>query len=146
MSTGRFYTGQIDGIFLTSDGTAEGTPAKLEVTGDDGFVDDIGETITPAADGSLHAQAIDLPPGSGRAFEIKILFCPAALLTSLETIIKATRGTNTTVRVQLSSVKREIDVQAKANGNGWLSTGKFSGEVIQDVTFRLISTGPGDGA
>jgi len=143
MASERYYTGQIGDIHLTSNGTAEGTPAKLEVTGDDQFADDIGETITTAADGTLHAQAIDLPPGSGRAFEVKILFCPAALLTSLEDAIKATRGTDATVRVQLSSVKREIDVEAKANGNGWLSTGKFSGDVINDVTFRLISTGAG---
>lgn len=146
MSSGRFYTGSIAGIFLTSTGTAEGTDAKIEVTGDDGFVDDIGETITSAADGTVHAQAVDLPPGAGRVFEIKLLFCPAVLKESLETAIKATRGTDATVRVQLSSVKRVIDVQAKANGNGWLSTGRFSGSIIEGVTFRLISTGAGGGA
>jgi hypothetical protein len=143
MSSGRFYIGQIGAIYLTSDGSAEAKPAKIEVTGDDGFVDDIGETITTAADGALHAQAVDLPAAAGRAFEIKILFCPSELLASLEDAIKATRGTEETVRVQLSSVKRVIDVQAKANGNGWLTTGKFSGDVINDVTLRLISTGAG---
>lgn len=143
MSSERYYIGRIGGIHLTSTGTADGTPAKLEITGDDGFVDDIGETITTGPDGTLHSQAVDLPPGSGRAFEVKILFCPAVLLTSLEDAIKATRGTDETVRVQLSSVKRVIDVQAKANGNGWLSTGRFSGSIIEGVTFRLISTGAG---
>jgi len=143
MSIGRYYTGSVDEIYLTSNGKENGTPAKIEVTGDDLFVDDIGETITPGADGTVHSQAVDLPPAGGRAFEIKIFFCPAALKESLETAIKATRGTDETVRVQLSSVKRVIDVQAKANGNGWLSTGKFSGDVINDVTFRLISTGAG---
>jgi len=108
MTSGRYYTGRIGDTYLTSDGTAAGLPAKLDVSGDDQFVDDLGETITTAAGGTLHSQVIDLNM-AGRAFEIKILFCPAALKESLETTIRATRGTNETVRVQLSSIKRVID-------------------------------------
>ena len=138
----RYYSGQIGAVYLTHDGTASGVPCRLEVTGDDAFSDDLGETITVAADSTLHSQSIVLNKRA-RELEIKILFCSTALYASLQTAVQATRGTTATVRVQLSSVKRVIDVLAKANGNNWLSTGKFSGTVIQDVTLRLVSVGPG---
>ncbi len=147
----RYYTCAITppsapAIYVTSTGALGGVPCKLDETRDDNFVDDIGETITPAADGTIHSQSVELPVAAGREFEINILFCPATLKESLEDALRATRGTSATVRVQLSSVKRVIDVQAKANGNGWLTTGKFSGSIINDVTIRLISTGSGGGA
>jgi len=138
----RYYTGQIGSVYLTSDGTPTGVPCKVEVVGDDQFADDLGETLTLAADATPHSQSIVLNK-KGRTLEVKILQCPAAVKTSLETLVASTRGTSGTVRLQLSSVKRVVDVLAKANGNNWLSTGKFSGSYVSDVTLRLVSVGPG---
>ncbi len=145
-SSERFYVGSLsDGtatVWLTSDMTADGLPAKLDVSGDDGFADDYGATVTQAADGTVHVQGVALNQAS-IAFEIKLLFCPADLKAALETLLAPTRHTSATVRVQLASVKREIDVQVRANGNNWLATGAFSGGIIRDVVLRLISVGPG---
>jgi hypothetical protein len=141
-SSERYYVGQVGDVWLTSDQTETGVPCKLELTNDDLFADDYGMTATVASDGQLHSQSVALN-SAAIPFEIKILWCPAALYNALISLLVATRSTSATVRVQLSSVKRTIDVLAKANGNGWLSTGSFSGGVIRDVVFRLISTGAG---
>jgi hypothetical protein len=141
----RYFTGRIGDTYLTSDGTAAGLPAKLDVSGDDQFVDDIGETITTAADGTLHSQAIDLDM-AGRVFEIKILFCLPSAQSEPRNSFARHAGTSSTVRVQLVSVKCTIDVKPKRTANGWITTGKFSGSIINDVTLRLISLGPGVGA
>jgi hypothetical protein len=146
LSSERYYVGSVSDstttIFLSSDMTNAGVPAKIELSGEDAFDDITGETVTEASDGNIHTQAI-IAGVVGVRFEIKILFCPEALFAALVSMLEGTRGTNASVRVHLTSVKREIDVQAIANGNGWLSTGKFSGSVIQDVVTRLISTGAG---
>ena len=142
----RFYVGFIQGagsdpVWLTSDGTETGTAAKLELSGEDQFDGGAyGLAITPAASGAIHRQAVALD-FAGIAFEIKILFCPSALLSLLRAALEPTRHSAATARVFLSSVKREIDVLAVANGNDWLSTGSFSGTMIRDVTLRLLSTG-----
>lgn len=142
----RFYTGSISDndettIYLTSDSTAAGKGAKLEVAGDDGFADDDAVAVTFGADNTPHYQAAPLNK-KGIQFAVKILVCPVALKDSLEALIKPTRSTSATVRVRLNSPKRNIDVQAKA-ASDWTSTGKWSGEMIQDVVFRFISMGSG---
>jgi hypothetical protein len=129
-------------IWLTSDQTEDGLPARIELSGDDAFEDIIGETDTEASDGTIHSQSV-IVGVVGVPFDIKMLYCPQAHYDALVSMLSGTRGTGATARVQLASIKREIDVQAKARGNNWLSTGSFSGGVIRDVTLRLISTGAG---
>lgn len=146
-SSERFYVGfvQADGappVWLTSDQTESGVAAKIEVGGDDAFDGaDYGMTITPASNGAIHSQAVELN-FAGVEFDFKILFCPSALLSALRSAIAPTRFSSATVRVRLVSVKRTIDVYAKANGNAWISTGSFSGSMVRDVTLRLVSTAP----
>jgi type 1 fimbria pilin len=142
----RYYTGSVSDndettIYLTSDGTAEGTPCKIEVSGDDAFADDASVNVNYGADGSPHFQSAALNK-KGISFEIKILYCPVDVKDSLDALIAPTRSTSATVRVRLNSIKRDIDVQAKAAPQ-WTSTGAWSGDIINDVVYRFISTGAG---
>lgn len=145
MPSGRYYTGSISSgeteIFLTSDGTESGIPCRIEVEGSDVFADDSAVNVNYGADGSPYYQAVALNR-KGITFEIKILYCPVDVKDSLDALLAPTRSTSATVRVRLNSIKRDIDVAAKAAPQ-WTSTGAWSGEIIQDVIYRFISTGVG---
>ncbi|MGB7925600.1 MAG: hypothetical protein WCF57_20345 [Pyrinomonadaceae bacterium] len=137
----RYFTGRIGDIFLTSDGTESGIPCRIEVEGSDAFADDVAVGVTYGADGSPFFQAVTLNK-KGVQFEIRIAYCPSSLKDSLDALIAATRSTSATVRVRLNSIKRDIDVQAKG-APAWTSTGAWSGDIVQDVVYRFISTGAG---
>lgn len=131
----RFNVVSIDGIYLTQNGTISGDPCKVEVEGLDNLVIVKKRVNIQASDGEVYSQ-ITPANNKGIVIGIQISYLAQSLYEDINTIFnnKSTTGVITltvsgpTGIWTLSTIPAEDPIDF---------TGKFSGDIIENVTYRL---------
>jgi hypothetical protein len=139
----RYATGQLDDLFLTSDGTAEGIPCRVRVENQELFASSFVTSPSTALDFTVHTQ-VGEPGVKSREFFLVLEFCPETLLASIETLLNEAIADSTSVRVLVSHLKT-FDVQAVplAQDRKLYTFESRSGGIAKNVRFRFIAIGAG---
>lgn len=139
----RFATGKIGSVFLTSDGTEEGIPARVRVEGQELFASARVVAPTVALDFTVHAQVAARGVRSNE-FLVILEFCPEALLAAIETLLEAALADLSTVRVQIAHLVT-FDVMALPlmQERKLFTVDSRSGGIAKNVRFKFISVSPG---
>lgn len=139
----RFATGQIGAAHLTSDGTAEGIPARARIEQQEAFASSRVVATRTALDFTVHAQIADRGVRSNEFFVV-LEFCPETLLDAILVILEAALAAPATVRVQIDHLET-IDVQAipLMQERRLYTFESRSGGIARNVRFKFISVSAG---
>jgi hypothetical protein len=139
----RYATGQLDDLFLTSDGTAEGIPCRCRVEGQEQFASAFVTSPLVALDFTTHTQ-VGEPGVKSREFFLVLEFCPEDLLSDIEELLNEAIAGSTSVRVLVSHLKT-FDVRAvplTQDRKLYTFESRSSG-IAKNVRFRFIAIGAG---
>lgn len=143
MSTRFANSVKIGTVYLTSDGTAGGTPLKALVPGESRFASAYAANSVHAADGTPHTQIINRGV-KGVAFDVRAEYCPESLIALVVSQLNTALAAGTTVRVIVDS-QTDFDVMAvPVLQDGALYTFESrSGGIARGVLFKFLSVSAG---
>lgn len=139
----RYATAQLDSLYLTSDGTADGIPCRVRVEGQEAFASNYVNSSAVALDFSVHSQVSDRGVKANEFFYV-LEFCPESLLALIKTLLDAKIAAGETVRAKVQHLEN-FDVQAVplTQGGRLYTFENRSGGIARNVRLRFISTAPG---
>jgi hypothetical protein len=139
----RFATGQVEDVFLTSDGTNTGIPARARVEQQELYASTQLISTRTALDFTVHAQVSDRGVSSNEFFLV-LEFCPEALLDQLLAILDDALSDLTSVRVRLSHLEA-FDVQALPllQERKLYTFDTRSGGIARNVRIKFVSLSAG---
>lgn len=145
--TERSWRIQLDDLYLTKDGTEGVLPYFFDVVGDvDLLADgDASYQYTRGNDGSLSSLGIEMNKRDIH-LELKTPGMYADMFAQTIAKLKAAVSSATSVRAILTSPKYgviDVKVVRDETVKKWVSTGEFTRDWIENVSFFVITDGPG---
>lgn len=136
----RFYTLQLDTLYLTDDGTATGRPCKLRISGLAGLRVAYGGVSAPSADGTPYTVAFSRVKGQRLAVTIDYL--PATVFDSIVTAINQALENNSTITAIGNGDEGDFNLEVTpALPEPIALSGEFSNGILRNVTLNFIVSG-----
>jgi hypothetical protein len=139
----RYATGQINAVFLTSDGTSSGVPARAQIINQELYASSSLINTRTALDFTVHALVSDRGLSSNEFFLV-LEFCPDALLDEILLELQGALDDLTSVRIQLSH-QEAFDVEALPllQDRKLYTFESRSGGILRNVRLKFISLSAG---
>lgn len=133
----RYNAIQIGSIYLTNTGLVGGTPCKTSVSGLEALKPQYNKNIIKAIDGTPYSQ---LAVGQkGFDLEISISWLAKSVFDDINDLLDDADDTQTPVAVVIDGDFGTFNVNVVPNVS-YVSYGKFSNDVLQDVKYRVVTT------
>ncbi len=135
----KFYTIQLDDVYLTDTGLESGDPCKLEVTGADALLFPFTGSTIISVDGTPVNQVFAAET-RGRVLEIKPLVIAAELWTDIVALINTALGNSGTINIIGTGDIGNFDVEALPLMPRPFEAKEFKNGRIKNPIFRFITT------
>lgn len=134
----RYNLISIDSIYLTSDGTALGTPCKTKVSGLNSAQLEKSGTVIPASDGTMYVQLID---NKGVNISIELDWITKAVFDSLIALFNSVISEGNAFSLNISGDTGTFAFNSvPAFPDPVEFSGDFSDGILKNVTFKFITT------
>jgi len=133
----RFYEIQIGEISLTDDGTADGTPCKLNIANLEDILTNVIGQPSVSASGAVVSNLASWT--KGKSFEITELNLTESVWADLKDLIADALENDTAFPVTGTGAIGDFTVSAKPNPLKPFTAQRFIGDRIFGITLRLIT-------
>lgn len=135
----KFYTIQLDDIFLTDTGQESGDPCKLEVDGADALLFPFTGSTIISVDGTPINQVFETET-RGRVLEIKPLVLTTELWTDIVALINTALGNSGTINIIGTGDIGNFVADAKPLMPRPFEAKEFKNGRVKNTIFRFITT------
>lgn len=133
----KFYTVQLDDLYLTSDGSSSGTPCKLELDGVAFARQTVAGNVDFRADGSPVFQTIAL--STGKPLRVSIVTVVESVLDSLVDNLNDALETETPIAFVAVGDSGDLAVNVLPDPSEPIRFGEFRNGLIKNVVLRFIT-------
>ncbi|MCD9186696.1 MAG: hypothetical protein LUM44_09695 [Pyrinomonadaceae bacterium] len=133
----KFYQVRIGTIYLTSNGLANGIPAKIEIPNLEDLLVSIAGNVQFSADGGAVSQFVTWT--KGKVFEIRVSTLFEAQWNALVSLVNNALNVDGSFAVIGTGDIGDFTVQAKPFPNKPFSAASFRSGRIKDITFRFVT-------
>lgn len=135
----KFYTIQLDDVYLTDTGATGGNPCKLALTGADALLSPFSGSTTISADGSPINQIFETG-GKGKTLEIRPLILMQSVWTDIVSLINTALADSATINIKGTGDIGVFDVNALPLLPRPFEAQEFKNGRIKNAVFRFITT------
>lgn len=130
----RFYTIQLDTIYLTDTGLVGGNPCKLDIPNASDIIDGFAQNPVVGNDGQVKVQ--NFAQINGKVFTINITRLTKAVWESLLSLRTTALGSSATITVIGTGDVGNFDIEAIPLK---FTASQFINERIKDVSLQFVS-------
>lgn len=133
----KFYSVQIDDVYLTSDGTETADECKLDISNVEDLLTSVAGIAIPSITGSPVIQTI--PWTSGKQFDVRVNVLNKPQWEDLKTLINTAQENGTSFTVAGTGDIGDFSVTVKPFPQKPFSAQRFKNERIYGVVLRFIT-------
>jgi len=133
----KFYSVQIDTIFLTSTGLSAGNPCKLEISNVEDLLTTVAGIAIPSISGAPVIQTI--PWAAGKQFDIRVNVLNEAQWNDLKELINDAQENSTSFIVAGTGDIGDFTAAVKPFPQKPFAAQRFKNNRIYGVVFRFIT-------
>lgn len=133
----RFYEIRIDSIYLTDDGTADGTPCKLQIPNLEDLLTSVIGQPSVSASGAIVSNLAAWT--KGKSFEITVEVLTENVWSDLKALINDSLETDDDFEIVGNGLIGDFTVNAKPNPVKPFSAERFLSGRIYNCVFRFIT-------